>query len=137
MDLTASPAPRLGPRVLLVDDHETGLELMRLLLEMAGYRCLTARSGAEALDRCAEAAPEVVVTDLCMPDGDGRLLGRWFRACYPAVPLVLITAEDPESEQVESSRPVFDTVLSKPIDPDRLLEVLECSLAAAPATSVP
>lgn len=129
MDL--APASPPAPQVLLVDDQETCLDLLRMVLELAGYRCVTARSGSEALLWCAAGAPHAVVTDLGMPDGDGRELGHWFKARYPSVPLVLVTGEDLESGPVERLRAIFDAILPKPIEPEKLLEVLQASIGAS------
>ncbi|MBC7630167.1 response regulator, partial [Aeromicrobium sp.] len=57
--------------VLVVDDDEMIVGLVAQGLLAAGYRVTTASSGAEALERLAEAVPDVVVSDVNMPDMDG------------------------------------------------------------------
>jgi CheY-like chemotaxis protein len=114
----------LEPFVLLVDDHEQCLSLMRELVESAGHHCVTARSAADALLCCDERPPQVVVTDLTMPDLDGRVLCRWVKARYPAVPLVLVTGQDVDGPCLAWLGSTFTAILQKPVDPRRLLALL-------------
>jgi CheY-like chemotaxis protein len=114
----------------LVDDQESCLQLLRALVESAGYRCVTARSGADALVVCAEHRPQAVITDLSMPDLDGSVLAGWLRARYPTVPLVLLTGQDLDGPAFERLRPAFSSILQKPVDPERLLDLLASLLTA-------
>src|SRR5437762_14327738 len=94
--LTIAP-PRVAgahPYVLLVDDHEPSLSRLYELVRLSGHRCLAARSGTEALLCCDNRRPWVVVTDLAMPNLDGRGLARWLQARHPSVPIILMTGED-------------------------------------------
>ena len=73
------PAGRV-PRVLVVDDNRLVRELFAASLTERGARCRVATSGAEGLARAAEEAPEVIVLDLALPDGDGADFVPRFRA---------------------------------------------------------
>lgn len=110
--------------MLLVDDNELTLGLLRMIIESAGHRCATARSGADALVYCDVRRPSAVVTDLSMPGLDGGTLARWFKARYPSVPLFLVTGHDLHDPAVTRLRSTFDEILTKPYDPDRLLDAL-------------
>ena len=120
----APPSAGPAPFVLLVDDQESCLQLLRAVLESAGHRCVVARCGADALIACANQEPQAVITDLSMPGLDGCLLAGWLRARYPSVPLVLLTGQDLDGPTVERLRPCFTTIFQKPVDPERLLDVL-------------
>src|SRR5688572_30759133 len=63
-----------GLTVLVVDDDELVRDSTRLLFEDAGARVLTARDGADALDRLAAHTPDLVLSDLAMPEMDGYQL---------------------------------------------------------------
>ena len=63
-------------RLLVVDDRDDNLYLLRALLEGNGYHVETARHGAEALVRARQEAPDLVVSDLLMPVMDGFTLLR-------------------------------------------------------------
>src|SRR4051812_30228935 len=86
-------ATRQGPYVLLVDDHAPSLRRLQEIVERAGHSCASAHSASEALDCCARRRPQVVVTDLAMPNLDGRGLASWLRRRCPSIPLILMTAQ--------------------------------------------
>jgi CheY-like chemotaxis protein len=86
----SEPAPLAEPspgkaRVLVVDDEPEIADLLRELLEGAGYDVMTAESGAVALALLDEAAFDAVVSDLHMPDVDGATLWREIKARWPAL----------------------------------------------------
>jgi two-component system NtrC family sensor kinase len=75
-----------GPaRVLVVDDEAEIAELMRAMLEGAGFEVATAESGAVALELLEEARFDAIVSDLRMPDMDGAALWREVRGRWPAL----------------------------------------------------
>ena len=82
------------PTILVVDDEEPIAELLRAVLEDAGYRVISAADGQEALERLAEAHPALVLSDVMMPHLDGRALARALHAdpALRAIPLVLLSA---------------------------------------------
>ena len=112
------------PYILLVDDHEPSLETLRLVLETAGYDCVSTNSAPEALEYCDTRRPTLVVTDLRMPRIDGPCLARWLQARYPATPIVLVTGEPLESSTQRLLEQTFVAVLSKPIDAKTFLELV-------------
>jgi|GEM_PF-1259147 len=130
--LSAAPAPTptsaVGgktPYVLLVDDHEPSLRQLRQVVRGAGHRCLIASSAKAALNQFETHRPQVVVTDLSMPNLDGRGLADWISARYPSLPLVLMTGESIERDDEEILLRTFTAVFRKPIDPERFLEWLD------------
>src|SRR4051812_12451059 len=97
LDCSAPPAGLPDePFVLLVDDHESCLRLLRQLVETTGHPCVPAESAVDALVYCDSRPPRAVVTDLMMPQIDGQGLARWLKARYPSVPIVLVTGQDLE-----------------------------------------
>jgi CheY-like chemotaxis protein len=89
------------PRVLIVDDDEDVLRLLRLLLRTAGYDTATAINGAEALGQMRQQLPCVVLLDLKMPEMDGFEFRRQQLAdpTIARVPVICLTAHY-EPEQV-------------------------------------
>ena len=128
------PIPRLdGIHVLAVDDEPDSLELLRTVLEAAGARVATARSGPEALDAVRRAEPcDVLIADIGMPGMDGLQLIRAVRQLHePArnIPAAALTAYARSHDRITSLASGFQMHLVKPIDP------LELVVAVATLTS--
>src|SRR4051812_23828275 len=96
----AHPSIARRPYILLVDDHEQSLQRLSVVVASAGHRCKIATSAAEALSCCDTQRPQVVVTDLTMPNLDGRGLAGWIHARFPSVPLLLMTGQDLDPETI-------------------------------------
>ncbi|MCA9140598.1 MAG: response regulator [Planctomycetales bacterium] len=80
------------PSILVVDDSATQIALINKVLLLEGYTVSTASDGVEALQRLRESTPDLVVTDMQMPEMNGVELIRQMRNQCPLVPAVLITA---------------------------------------------
>lgn len=80
------------PRVLIVEDSSDQALIMRGLLGEAGYECEVAGDGRQALAALERSQPDVIVTDLVMPEMDGLALVEVAAQKYPTVPIVLVTA---------------------------------------------
>lgn len=80
------------PTLLCIDDEITGLMIRKLVLEMAGYRVLTAASGAEALRVFETSCVDGVVVDFYMPDMDGGQVACRLRKLKPDIPIVMLSA---------------------------------------------
>jgi CheY-like chemotaxis protein len=92
------------PSVLVVEDSRTQAMHIRLLLEEAGFSVRLAYDGREGLDALARGVPDVVLTDLQMPELDGLSLVEAAREDHPGVPVVLMTASGSEDIAVQALR---------------------------------
>jgi two-component system OmpR family response regulator len=114
--------------IMLVDDDPASREIAKLFLERGGYKVTTCSSGAEALDKVEELAPQLVLLDVVMPDIDGiMLLNRLRRLNHGApFPAAFITGRtQPEQINVYRNSGALG-VITKPIDPFKILtEVAE------------
>lgn len=112
------------PLVLIVDDDRTLRDMLRDLLEDAGYRTATASDGADGLDALCRAAPDLVLLDVAMPVMDGLTFLRRRRdeKCRPTVPVVVMSAQQRELEARTLGAQQF---ISKPFDLDDLLCVID------------
>jgi DNA-binding NtrC family response regulator len=79
-------------RVLIVDDEPDMVENCARILKREGYECLTASDGRRALEILESARPDLLLTDLRMPELDGMALLRRAHEVDPAVPVIMITA---------------------------------------------
>ena len=113
------------PYVLLVDDHEPSLRKLSQIVEDAGFDCAIACSARQAVEHCDERRPQVVVTDLAMPNLDGCGLASWLSLRLPSVPLLLMTGQALDDPELASLRRSFIAVLPKPVDVDWLLSWIE------------
>lgn len=96
--------------VLLVDDEEDILELLRQFVERIGHEALLASHGEEALEILRTEHVDVMVTDIVMPVMDGWTLATRVRAAYPNVRIVGISGKVPP----QSGESPFDVFVQKP-----------------------
>jgi len=117
--------------VLVADDNEDAAWGVAKLLEISGYRTVTAAGGRRALQLAAELRPAVVLLDVGMPDMDGHEVARRLRAMDGGQSLVLLamTGWGQESDVRRSLQAGFDTHLTKPVDPDQVAKLIEDQLA--------
>ncbi len=108
--------------ILVVNDHRGVRDVLRLVLEDAGYRVTTAADGRQALERITALQPDIVLTDLQMPVMSGTELRTQLLARTPALPVVLMS-EDPAIATVATEHDA-DGYLAKPFEPDALLAIL-------------
>jgi two-component system, chemotaxis family, sensor kinase CheA len=123
----ALPAPAEPPSVLVVDDTTVVRELERSILEEAGYRVRTAGDGREALAALAGELPDLVVTDVDMPNLDGLELTRAIRAdrALAGLPVVVVTSKAAEADRLRAMEAGADAYLRKgDLDQRALLEVV-------------
>jgi PAS domain S-box-containing protein len=114
-------------RVLIVDDQEQNLYMLKVLLQGHGYEVRSARNGIEALDMARHEAPDLIITDILMPGMDGFSLCREWMADerLQHVPLVFYTATytDPKDEALALSLGAARFIV-KPAEPDAFVEIL-------------
>ena len=109
--------------ILVVDDHRAVRDVLRLVLEDAGYRVTTAADARQALEQVTAVPPDVVITDLQMPVMSGTELRRHLLARTPALPVVLMS-EDPATATLAAEHGASG-YLVKPFEPDALLAILD------------
>ena len=109
--------------ILVVDDVDKNVRLLADILTARGYRTSTAASGEEALARIADDPPDLVLLDVMMPGMNGYDVCRAIRAdpARAVLPVVLVTALNPEQERVNGLNAGADDFLSKPIHQAELL----------------
>ena len=116
-------------RVLLVDDNEEILEVVRLALLDRGYEVLLARDGAEALVRAERDAPDLIVLDVVMPKRSGFMVLDSIRKLHFRTPrIIMLTAcGEPRHRDFAASHGV-DAFLAKPFEIDQLLTKVDACL---------
>ncbi len=114
--------------ILLVDDQDTIRFFLEKTLRQEGYEAVTARTGAEAIEKAREVVPDLVLLDLKLPDMDGLEVLRRIKEVFPEIGVVMITAfGDIETAVTAMKHGAFDFV-SKPINLEQLLMVIRKGL---------
>ncbi len=128
------------PRVLVVDDLPENVYLLKVMLESFGYAVETAENGAQALEKARAQPPEVVIADILMPVMDGFTLCREWRQdkALWQVPFVFYTATytDEKDEKFALSLGA-DRFISKPAEPDVIVQAVQELLASGRSTTMP
>jgi CheY-like chemotaxis protein len=121
------PAREAKAKVLIVDDNQDALELMRDALEVAGYEVQTAAEPAAALVRAAEMKPDVALVDIGLPVMDGYQLAGRLRELpgLERIKLVAVTGYGQAADKARASAAGFDEHLVKPVSLDVLDAALE------------
>jgi two-component system response regulator HydG len=108
-------------KILIVEDEGELAQALAALLGRAGYACVVCAEGARALEAVLAEAPDLVLTDLGMPEGSGLELLKQVRAHYPSLPVILLTALATLDAAVEAMREGATDVLAKPFLPEEFL----------------
>jgi len=117
---------RTQRRILVADDNNDALESLATLLQLSGHEVYTAANGAMALESAEQHRPEVALLDIGMPKLDGYEVARRIRAqpWGQRITLVALTGWGQDSDRRRSQEAGFDSHLVKPLDLDKLTELL-------------
>jgi two-component system, cell cycle sensor histidine kinase and response regulator CckA len=125
------------PRIILiVEDEDVVRRTLTRVLGDAGYRTLEARHGAEGLRMAAFAYPylHLVITDILMPNLDGRALGERLRERWPELPVLYISGYPAVDVFHPDKTAGFVPFMQKPIDTEELVLLVQSLLAVQPAS---
>ena len=118
----SAPPQLAGVHVLVVEDDPDGNELITAVLERYGARVTSVGTAADALDALDEKRPDVVVSDIGLPDADGLELIRMIRARAFGrdVPAIALTAYASRQDAARALAAGFDAHVAKPVQPETL-----------------
>ncbi|MCM3127369.1 response regulator transcription factor [Paenibacillus provencensis] len=108
-------------KILIIDDDDKIISMLRRGLAFEGYDVLTASNGAEGLQKMLEVEPDVVVLDVMMPKVDGFEVCRRLREGGSSVPILMLTAKDEIEQRVKGLDLGADDYLVKPFALEELL----------------
>ena len=116
-----TPAPR--PVILSVDDERRITDLISLQLGDAGFEVMTAANGREALAAVRRRRPDLILMDLMLPDIDGFGVCEILHSCEPTahIPVVMLTAWDPDEARALGQKVGTADYLSKPFKSKELI----------------
>ena len=118
MDTERTESPDQKKRILVVDDHEDNVEVLRARLEARGYEVEGANNGQDALDMARTFHPDLILLDVMMPDMDGLEVVRRLKAdrSLPFIPVIMQTALDSTERMVAGLEAGADDYVTKPIN---------------------
>lgn len=135
-----SEAPRplsLGTtrRVLIIEDNPDALEMLKCVLSMSGHHVEIASDGLAGLDLALAMRPDIALVDIGLPGLDGYQIAERLRedSANRGIYLVAVTGYGRKEDRERAYRAGFDAHVIKPIDPDKILSMLQ----SAPRSRVP
>jgi DNA-binding NtrC family response regulator len=120
----ATPSHQNKMKVLLVDDEVLIRYSLQRLIEREGFSITTAGSGLEALRQFDQEKPDIVILDIRLPDTSGLTLLKTIKEISPSVTVVMVTACPDIQSSVEAMKMGAYDYLDKPIDLEKLLNIL-------------
>ncbi len=113
--------------ILIVEDNEKNMKLVRDVLQFKGYQTLEATTGAEGLRLAREGRPDLVLMDIQLPDIDGITALARLRADPQTqkIPVVAVSASVMPDEQQRIVASGFDAFITKPINVKSFIETVE------------
>ena len=137
----------MSARVLIIEDNQTNLELMRYLLQAFGHQVLAASDGREGVSVAREEEPDLIICDIHLPKLDGFGVIRQLKADQhtQVLPVIAVTAQAMVGDRDKLINAGFDGYLCKPIEPEFFVSQVDSFLPAhlrsvpptAPCASVP
>jgi len=130
MNMPVTGGKRNG-RLLIVEDSATQAELLERLLVQHGYQVAVARNGRDGLNKTRELLPDLVLSDIMMPEMTGFELCREIKADQrlDGIPVILLTSLDDPKDVIKGLECKADNFITKPYHEDRLLMRIEQMLA--------
>jgi CheY-like chemotaxis protein len=113
-------------RILLADDNRDAAESLAIILRLEGHEVELAHDGESALQAFSAKAPDIALLDIGMPNTNGYEVARRIRESNAGakVMLVAITGWAQDSDKAQSKAAGFDYHLTKPIEPEVLIELI-------------
>lgn len=120
----------MGGTILVLDDNCDFLTNIELILEMEGYQVLSACNGSEALALLEQIRPDLIISDIMMPDMDGYEFYQRVRRISEllTVPFIFLSAKGGREGIKLGKQLGVNDYLTKPLEPGDLLSVVEANL---------
>ncbi|MDU7271934.1 MAG: response regulator transcription factor [Staphylococcus lugdunensis] len=107
----------MSQKILVVDDEQSIVTLLKYNIETAGYIVEVAYDGEEALEKVEKVQPDLIVLDVMLPKKDGIEVCKTIRSDKNLVPILMLTAKDDEFDRVLGLELGADDYMTKPFSP--------------------
>ncbi len=118
-------------RILVVDDERQITRMLRAALQSSGYEVFVASNGVEALERFRADRPDLIITDLAMPEMNGLALTQAIRS-EALTPIIVLSVRDADAMKVKALDEGADDYLTKPFSMPELLARVRAQLRRLP-----
>jgi DNA-binding response OmpR family regulator len=127
------------PKILVVDDDPDLVRALRLRLRANNYEVATASDGYTAIAAAQKERPALIILDLGLPVGDGFVVLERLQSSdsLSGVPVIVLSARDPQSNEERALKAGAAAFFQKPADNDELLNVIRVSLGPEIAQAAP
>lgn len=117
-------------RILVIEDNEQNLYLVRFILEKSGYEIHEARDGREGIEMAVRVKPDLILLDIQLPVMDGYAVARTLRTMpdLDKVPIVAVTSYAMAGDREKTIAAGCTGYIEKPINPDTFLRQVEQQL---------
>ena len=114
-------------RILVIEDNETNLYLIRFMLEKGGYEVIEAREGAVGVELAGKEKPDLILMDIQLPDIDGLEATKRIRASEAdaEIPIVALTSFAMAGDRERALAAGCTNYIEKPINPDTFIAEIE------------
>lgn len=126
----------MSPRLLLVDDEPGLREAVKDYLEESGFAVQVASNAREGWDLLQQSIPDLVISDIMMPQVDGYQFLKQMREDprFKRLPVVFLTAKGMTTDRIQGYNSGVDAYIPKPFDPDELVAIVENLLDRRPVS---
>lgn len=127
------------PKILIVDDDPDLVKALRLRLRANNCETVTASDGYSVIATAQKEHPDLIILDLGLPVGNGFVVLERLQAndALSAIPVIVLTACDPQSNEERALKAGASAFFQKPVDNEELLNVIRVSLPHRKAPEVP
>ena len=114
-------------RILVIEDNETNMYLIRFMLEKSGYEVIEARDGAMGVELAVKEKPDLILMDLQLPDIDGLEAAKRIRASEAdrEIPIIALTSFAMAGDREKALAAGCTGYIEKPINPDTFIAEIE------------
>jgi CheY-like chemotaxis protein len=124
-------------KIMVVDDEPDIVLLFKKLLEKGGHEVIEAYSGEECIDKVKGEKPDLILLDIMMPGLDGYDVCRILKneEETSSIPIAMLTVKSDDEDKIKSLEEKADWHIAKPVDKDKLLEMVDWLLKTPPRGS--
>jgi len=116
-------------KILVIDDSSFQRKIISSILKEEGYELLTAENGNDGMECISTAAPDLIISDLLMPEFDGFYLLEKMKEKTPAIPILILTSDIQKPTREKCYQMGARGLINKPVHKDTLLPAVKKILA--------